>query len=263
MDTTHIDQLRARYDRVLRREVAPDEPGARVERTGPVVRQTSARGGWSGVLWSGFASAREADAAIAEQLRHYGALGLPFEWKQYAHDRPDDLGQRLTAAGFRAEEPETVLVAEVAALERRPVWPDGVTARRVTEPAGLDPVIEVHRRVFGGDQEPLRRRLLAQLAEAPDRVRVLLVLAGELPVSAARLELSPDGDFAGIWGGGTLPAWRGRGIYRALLAHRVALAAEAGARWLHVDALPPSRPILERLGFLPLAVTTPYLSPAP
>ncbi|SOD63315.1 Acetyltransferase (GNAT) domain-containing protein [Streptomyces zhaozhouensis] len=261
MDDTSLATLRARYDRVLRRDAGPDEPGARVERVGAVVRQTSGRGGWSGVVWSRFGSAAEADAAIAAQLDHFGACGLPFEWKLHEHDQPADLGARLTAAGFLAEESETVMVAEVAALDRKPVWPEGLTVREITDPAELAGVLDVHRRVFGGDQEPLRRRLTAQLTEAQDTVRLSLVCAGELPVCAARLELDPGSGFAGLWGGGTLPEWRGRGVYRALVAHRAARAERAGARWLHVDASAESRPILERLGFRPLAVTTPYLSP--
>ncbi|MGZ0234874.1 GNAT family N-acetyltransferase, partial [Streptomyces sp. CPS1] len=34
-------------------------------------------------------------------------------------------------------------------------------------------------------------------------------------------------------------------------------------RYLQVDASPMSRPILERLGFLPLTTTTPYLYEQP
>ncbi|MYR23936.1 GNAT family N-acetyltransferase, partial [Streptomyces sp. SID6137] len=51
----------------------------------------------------------------------------------------------------------------------------------------------------------------------------------------------------------------GRGLYRALVAHRARIAAARGCRYLQVDASPMSRPILERLGFLPLSITTPYL----
>lgn len=52
--------------------------------------------------------------------------------------------------------------------------------------------------------------------------------------------------------------FQGRGIYRALVAHRARIAAERGFRYLQVDALPTSRPILERLGFVQLSKTTPY-----
>ncbi len=57
----------------------------------------------------------------------------------------------------------------------------------------------------------------------------------------------------------TVPAWRGRGIFRALVAYRAGLAAARGYRYLQVDALPASRPILQRLGFKPVASTTPYV----
>ena len=70
--------------------------------------------------------------------------------------------------------------------------------------------------------------------------------------------IPPGTEFAGLWGGGTLPEWRGRGIYRALVRYRAELAAQRGYRYLTVDASPDSRPILERLGFIRLAITTPY-----
>jgi low temperature requirement protein LtrA len=63
----------------------------------------------------------------------------------------------------------------------------------------------------------------------------------------------------GLYGGATLPEYRGRGLYRATVAKRAALARERGYRYLQVDALPTSRPILERTGFVQLTTTTPYL----
>lgn len=58
-------------------------------------------------------------------------------------------------------------------------------------------------------------------------------------------------------GGGTLPEYRGRGVFRALVSHRAVLARDRGFRYLQVDALPASRPILERMGFHAMAGTTP------
>ena len=66
-------------------------------------------------------------------------------------------------------------------------------------------------------------------------------------------------EFASLWGGSTLEAYRGRGIYRALVARRAALARDAGSAYLQVDASDMSRPILERLGFVALTTTTPYV----
>ena len=85
-----------------------------------------------------------------------------------------------------------------------------------------------------------------------------MAMAGGTPVCSARASFG-SGDFCGLWGGGTLPEWRGRGIYRALVGYRARLAAARGYRYLQVDASPQSRPILERLGFSCLAMTTPYV----
>ena len=69
----------------------------------------------------------------------------------------------------------------------------------------------------------------------------------------------PATQFAGLWGGATRPAWRGRGIYRALVARRAQFAAARDVRFLQVDASDDSRPILERLGFVAITTTTPYV----
>ncbi|NUK75268.1 GNAT family N-acetyltransferase [Streptomyces lunaelactis] len=228
------------------------------ERVGDVVRQAGSVGDWNGVVWSGL-DQTGADAAIAEQVRYFASLRRDFEWKLYAHDRPDDLGARLRAAGFTPEPEETVMVAEIRDLPTAVDLPEGVRLRPVTDAAGVDLMADVHEQAFGTSSARLRDQLLAQLAQTPDTVSMTLAMAGDLPVSAARMELHPGTEFASLWGGGTLAAWRGRGIYRALIAHRARIAAEGGYRFLQVDATSQSRPILQRLGFVPLSTTTPYV----
>ncbi|MGH3311313.1 MAG: GNAT family N-acetyltransferase [Streptomyces sp.] len=254
------DAVLAVFDREMRENVAADGPGARVERTGGVVRQVGADSGWhgwTGVVWSGL-DERTADAAIAAQVRHFTAQGREFEWKLYAHDEPADLAVRLRAAGFVPEPEEAVMVAEVREVSTGAVLPEGVRLRHVTGPADVELVGYVHERAFGAEDPRIRHQLLAQLADAPDTVVVVLAMAGEKPVCAARLELHPGTRFAGLWGGGTVEEWRGRGIYRALVAYRARIAAERGFRYLQVDASSDSRPILHRLGFTALSTTTPY-----
>ncbi|XIE77374.1 hypothetical protein AB6O49_01865 [Streptomyces sp. SBR177] len=156
------------------------------------------------------------------------------------------------------DEPETVMVAEAAAVSAPVPLPEGVELREVTDEEGVRMVVEVHDRAFGGDSSHLGRRLLDQLAGAPGTVAAVLALAHGEPVSAARLELPPGSDFAGLYGGGTVVPWRGKGLYRALVAHRARVAAAHGRRWVQVDAADTSRPILARLGFAELTRTTPY-----
>ncbi|MFF3849129.1 GNAT family N-acetyltransferase [Streptomyces sp. NPDC002328] len=251
----------ALYDRDMREGARPDSPDARVERAGRVVRQIASVGGWNGVLWSDLdpADPAGADAVIAEQIACFTALGREFEWKQYAHDRPADLGPRLAAAGFTAEPEETLMIGETAAQLVDVEPPEGVRIVPVTDRAGVDLMVEANEKAFGRDGGWLRDLVLGRLASAPDDIVAVVALAGDEPVSSARMELIPGTRFAGLWGGGTAPAWRGKGVYRALIAHRARIAAERGYRYLQVDATDQSRPILERLGFAALTTTTPYV----
>ncbi|MFI1780899.1 GNAT family N-acetyltransferase [Streptomyces rubiginosohelvolus] len=255
------DDVRALYDRTMREQARPDGPGVRVERDGLLVRQVGGPDDWNGVVWSSpDLDAEGADAAIAAQTGHCAALGLPeFEWKLYEHDRPADLGDRLRAAGFVPEPPETLLVAPAELLTGPFTLPEGVTLRPVTDAAGAELMALAHERAFGTDGTRLQHQVVKRLAEAPEDVVALVVLADGEPVSSARMELYPGTDFAGLWGGGTVAEWRGKGIYRALVSYRARIAAEHGYRYLQVDASAMSAPILARLGFTALGTTTPYV----
>jgi ribosomal protein S18 acetylase RimI-like enzyme len=249
----------AAYNAQNRRSVQPDGSGARVEADRHVVRWMTVDGrGWSGITWSDLDEAN-ADRVIADQVALFRDRNERFEWKLYDYDQPPDLGRRLRAAGFAAEDEEVLMVAEVAAVAAPVELPAGVRLLPVTDEAGVGLLIDVHERVFGTDHSQLRQSLLAQLRDLPEVTGMVVAMAGDEPVCSARIEFLPGTEFAGMWGGGTLPRWRGRGIYRALVAYRAGLAAARGYRYLQVDASPDSRPILERLGFTRLARTTPYV----
>src|SRR5258708_31012568 len=123
------------------------------------------------------------------------------------------------------------------------VLPDGVGLVPVTGEADIGLLIEVHDRVFGPDHSRLRRSLIAQLRNSPDVSAMVVAMAGDQPVCSARIESWDGTDFAGLWGGGTLPQWRGRGIYRALVGYRARLAASRGYRDRQVDAAAAGGPI--------------------
>ena len=255
--TTPADVLRL-FDLQMRQGIRPDGPAARVERVGNCIRQVDPVGGWNGVVWSDLDQS-SADAAVQDQLRYFSALGCELEWKLYSHDRPADLGERLLAAGFVPAPEEALMVATIAALPTEAVLPEGVELRPVTDAAGVDLMIEVHEQAFSSGPSRLRQRMLAQLEQDPEAYSMVVATAAGQPVCAARMEMLPGTAFASLWGGGTVPGWRGRGIYRALVAHRARIAAARGYEYLQVDASDQSRPILERLGFVRLSSTTPYL----
>jgi GNAT superfamily N-acetyltransferase len=69
----------------------------------------------------------------------------------------------------------------------------------------------------------------------------------ETPAGAGGYTLT--GPVARLWGAAVVPAFRGRGIYRALVRARLAHAAARGATLALVHAEPTSSPVLQRLGF--------------
>lgn len=99
--------------------------------------------------------------------------------------------------------------------------------------------------------------LVARLARGDGMELWVAEVDGRM-VSGGRLEPVPGTDFAGIWGGATLPAFRGRGLYGLVTAARAASAQSMGKTLVHSDSTEYSRPILERAGLVRVSTTTPY-----
>jgi GNAT superfamily N-acetyltransferase len=245
----------AAFTEQIRRHPEPDRPDAHIEYDSRVIRSVSTGDGWAGVVWSDLDSAN-ADATIADQIARFATESRPWEWKHYSCDQPPDLPDRLRAAGFVAQPAEALLVAEIADLDLDMPAPKNITITQVRNEQDAAALVSVHNDVFGGDHAAVGR---AVLAREPETMLAAIAWAGQTPISGARVEFHHGTEFASLWGGGTLPQWRGRGVFRALVAYRARLAAERGFRYLQVDAMPDSRPILRRLGFAELAMTTPFV----
>jgi len=253
-------ELLARFDRARGRD---DFDGAPTERDGPVVRVDYPHGGLIATPSDTGLRGADLDALIVRQRDAFAARGIQVEWKTYAYDEPADLTTRLEAAGFVPEERETVLVGPVDALGGHPAEVDGVVIRETTDPVDFAAIGTLHSAVWGEDWSWIAQDLGDRAARVgPEGFRVLVAEADGRLVSAAWLVMRAGTEFASLWGGSTLEAYRGRGIYRALVARRAALARDAGFAYLQVDASDMSRPILERLGFVALTTTTPYVYPA-
>jgi GNAT superfamily N-acetyltransferase len=243
MDVTAVLEL---YDARMRADPAP-EIGLASQWAGPVLRRLGLRAFIE--YWT--FGADVAYAVAAAEAAYFRRARRPVEWRVFSHDGPDNLEAALAAAGFRPEPAETFLVLDLAAdLDVGPP-PAGVTVRVVTDVEGLEEVLAVRAEAFGGEHAALRGELEARLGD-PSLALYVADVDGR-PVASARLETPPGRPFAGLYGGGVRPAFRGVGLYRALVGARAQEARRRGARYLTVDAAETSRPILQRMGFQALA----------
>lgn len=253
-------ELLAAYDAQLRTDA--ETPSAVSEvRHGPL-RLITFAGGRGFVTYRdlGGADAAQISTLVVHALAHYRSDPQinRVEWKTRGHDHAPGLPEALRDNGFLAEEPESILIGPAGPLAVNVDIPPQVRLRTVTEPAEVRATSAVWAQVFGDPNSgEMADALLRRLTRGDGMELWVAEAAGQI-VGAGRLEPVAGSDVAGIWGGVTIPAWRGRGIYRALTAARARSALRMGKALLHSDSTEYSRPILERAGLIKVSTTTPY-----
>lgn len=260
------DDLLSRFHTQVRLADRDAAPGFVVEHDGPVHRTYPADAAAPGAMVEcPEGLGEDPQHWIGRQVAFFRERGQRLEWKTYGYDEPADLPDRLVRAGFVAEDPEVVLLGQCVDLVHDVDLPGGV---RLTEPsteedwAGVGDLVEA---VWGRDGVDIAAALRAEQEARPDLMATSVVkdLDSGRAVSYAILRMTEGTDFCGLWGGCTLPAWRRRGLYRALVSHRAAVALDHGYPLARVDTSPDSRPILTRLGLHPVAGTRPYVLATP
>ena len=252
------------YDSQLR-EDAEVERAVSVQKHPPLIWAVFGDGGMVTYRTLAGADGEDLDALIDASLAHFrdGTEVRTAEWKTRGHDGPADLGAHLAAAGFVAGDVETVMIGRAADLAVEVEIPGDVTIRRVeVGPQLRDEVARAHAmqtHVFGGTGGQDPTRVADQIAADPGHLQLWVAESGGQVVAAGSLDVVRGTEFAGLWGGAVLAEWRGRGIYRALVAARARAAVELGVRFLHSDCSAMSRPILERSGLIAVTTTTPYV----
>ncbi len=245
MDTA---ELLARFDRE-RREDPPAMGAYGVEKTAHLTRLVTASKTF--VLWSRIPFSQLV-VTIEREKAGARAEGRSIVWKLYAHDPQPDVATALAGAGFRPKPHETLMLFDLAREIPAGAPAPGLDVRPVLEDDVFQDYAAIDRAAFGAPPAP------SDAPRAPHpvdpRVGLFIAYVDGVPASVGRVELAPGHALAGLFGGGTSPAFRRRGIYRELVKGRAAWARERGARALFTEAVDStSRPILERLGFVPVA----------
>jgi hypothetical protein len=254
--------LLAAYDEQLRTD-AETPSAVSVASLGPL-RLVTFAGGRGFVTYRnlGGAGAEAVRRLVAAALAHYQADSAinRVEWKTRGHDHAPGLHEALLDNGFVADEPESIMIGEARRLAVDVRLPEGVALRRISEDADVRAMTAMSAEVFGDpvpEAAAVANALLRRLS-FDDGLELWVAEADGQIVSAGRLEPVPGTEFAGIWGGATRRAWRGRGIYRALTAARARSALRMGKTLITSDSTEYSRPILERSGLVKVSTTTPY-----
>ncbi|HST18694.1 MAG TPA: GNAT family N-acetyltransferase [Gaiellaceae bacterium] len=185
--------------------------------------------------------------AIRERLR--GEDVERCTWWCGSRATPEELPQQLRALGLEPDEEAPVLKALV--LDREPAGEPTAEVRRVETFADFRIAMAIDLESTD-TPAPVRARREARMQELweasleQEAVYYLGYCDGE-PVAHARVFFL-DGA-ALLLGASTRPAFRGRGVYFALVHARWRDAVARGTPRLVVQAGPMSLPILERIGF--------------
>jgi len=196
---------------------------------------------------------RPADQVIDEVLarvRHWGMLGVAW-WVSDA-TRPADTEDRLRARGGKRIDAVHIMARDLRGGLPELDIPAGVSVELVTDERTFRAASMVTVRGWGR-KEPSERDIAKDLTDALNDLaawtgfRVLASVGGQAASSGG---CTLNGQVAQLWGAVTLPAFRRRGSYRAVLAERLRLAREHGAGLALVKGrVETSGPILLRAGF--------------
>jgi GNAT superfamily N-acetyltransferase len=192
-------------------------------------------------------AAAELDEVMAEVhglLRRRDRVRL--SWEIGSEATPHGLAELLLDRGLVWDEPDPLQIGMV--LDHEPPRPAGVQVRAVGTIEEYAASETIAYTSFGstGLTE-------AQIAQGfgrydPNRSRRYLASVDGQDVATGNASFTPHGVVLNA--GSTLPEWRGRGAYRALVRARWDDAVAAGTPALVTQAGRMSLPILERIGFV-------------
>jgi len=188
--------------------------------------------------------------AIEAAIKFYTALGRGFSWAIGPGSTPADLGQRLADAGFeRAFDTEGLYLTSFNV----PIIPNPdyvISEISINDP---EPVIEVISRGFNTSEESTRKfNEMLRLCQETILTRIFAAHTTDSNriIACAYLTYYPDVPIALMGGAATLEEYRGRGLYTALMAHRLAAARRDNIEAVIVLAdSTTSGPICKKIGF--------------
>lgn len=218
-----------------------------IERADLLMWRTASSRRWSNRVGYARWSAADADRGIDDVFAYFG--DSPFTWCVGPSSRPADLGERLERRGLRPRDGRLMTAQlPLRGLRSNPE----VRIEEISSPDDADRLV---RFVHPDWPEERRQEAIVERRSYlafPGRLGGFLIAhLGDQPVANAGYRYSTDGTCLYLTGAETREPYRGRGVYSALVAHRVDLGHRRGCRWAIIRALPDtSAPILRKRGFV-------------
>jgi GNAT superfamily N-acetyltransferase len=206
-------------------------------------------------------TSQSADSTIASVIDFFIARRLSFGWRVGPSSTPPDLGQRLLAAGLQRLE-------DIHGLCRLDLSIDLPTDPSLTiRQAGveeLDLLVDLLEEAFSYHAvwaPILGKAYLERHAYSEGRIAVYLAFEQGIvePIAFGSLYFLPDQPVAMLSGAGTRPAYRRRGIYSQLIAHRLRQARASGAAASVIQAAHESAEACRKLGFTQFCALEHYI----
>lgn len=192
----------------------------------------------------------EVEAAAGEVVGHFASVGRPFSWWVSPGDAPDDLAERLTAAGLVPEERELAMACPIERL-RGPADLPGLSISRAKSVEELAAFARINAENWTPAETLIERyyarsagRLLAE--GSPLRFYLARQDGGEV----AAIEIASSRGALGVYNLSTRLEHRNRGIGSALLSTALREEArETGDSIAVLQAAPAASALYRRLGF--------------
>jgi GNAT superfamily N-acetyltransferase len=190
--------------------------------------------------------AAEAERTIDEVIAMYQADGHPVKWCVGPWTKPEDFGDRLARRGFSSWDVRGMAID----TSHHVAAPETIAVEEVREES-LDRFVTVSMRGWSFAAEQSKAEIETHMTALRANPRIAhffaAVVNGETVGTSG---LFIKGDHAYLVAAQVLPEFRGRGVYRALVAARLEFLARMGITLAVTHAREAtSAPILEHLGF--------------
>ncbi|MGB7341549.1 MAG: GNAT family N-acetyltransferase [Phototrophicaceae bacterium] len=176
----------------------------------------------------------------------YDAHGHQFLWSVSDLSTPSTLAQHLESAGF-------VKAFDLVGMVRNNLQPT-ITVHpnirvRIATDDDFDAVNRLYRDAYPLNEDEVQARYQSMQALGGHDY-LAYVVGKHQPVSVASMFYERDDPIATLQGAATLEAYRGKGLYTALVAHRIEVARRDGIEAVVLQAISAtSAPILAKLSF--------------